>query len=823
MKKFTFACFTLLLTLFLGIAAACSVKLYKIQFVDGETTVKLIRSEGNESIALPDPLFENHDGETFRGWFFDEGIWTKEMTEDFYLESDLTTDVTVYAYWSKDQTPPGEDTPPDGQTPTVTFITNGGSAVSPVQVENIAAEPQTERAHYRFDGWFTDASFSGERVTFPYAVTQDTSLYAKWTQTEFYVTFEENGGDAVADGWFGKIEAEPHAERSGFIFGGWFIDASFPGGRVTFPYAVTQTTTLYAKWTPQPQLLGIEGFAISGTTASASCTSDKDSVNIADAVTVTEGATWKVYYDEDLRTEADASALPLNAGINRFYLQVSAAGQSAVYTLAIEQTDGYALTVYENGEPSASVYANKGDTFASPLPQIYTQEKNFTFDGEYFADEAMTQPFTDFTASGDKTVYLKVWYTGYEYSSFIFTIQGALKSDLPILYAKIPSMIGSSPIYFLNSSFQNDFDFKKNLQEVKIEAGIRTIENSAFSQSDVLRKVTLPDGIMLAGGVFRDCPMLSEMVCDGAIRSSSTNFSGTALYNDPANWENGAFYIGNYLAGYNEQKAESLDLTVRSGTVSVAGSACDGSSLQSVDFGNSVKYIGAYAFDGCSSLASVTGMDAVESIGENAFRNTPFAPADDSTPANTLYYLNNWLIAAHKFSGTLTLRSGTVGIADSVFKSNADITSVDFGDSLRYIGKYAFGSDSSGKGMLTEVQFPASLRSVDESAFSYQSKITRISFGENLTFIGKNAFRFCSSIAEVLLPESLQTVQCWAFSATAPSAKLFLENTLENIYAEKEWSGFGANKAICYEYSETPKTGNYWRYVDGVPTVWETA
>ena len=199
---------------------------------------------------------------------------------------------------------------------------------------------------------------------------------------------------------------------------------------------MTQDATLYAKWTPQPQLLGIEGFAISGTTASASCTSDKDSANIADAVTVTEGATWKVYYDEDLRTEADASALPLNAGTNRFYLQVSAAGQSAVYTLVIERTDGYALTVYENGEKSASVYANKGDTFVSPLPQIYTQEKNFTFDGEYFADEEMTVPFTDFKADGNKTVHLKVWYVGFKYS---------FHSPFPSLAHWIPIFPSSTP------------------------------------------------------------------------------------------------------------------------------------------------------------------------------------------------------------------------------------------------------------------------------------------------------------------------------------------------------------------------------------------
>ncbi|PWM50592.1 MAG: hypothetical protein DBX39_03095, partial [Bacillota bacterium] len=118
---------------------------------------------------------------------------------------------------------------------------------------------------------------------------------------------------------------------------------------------------------------------------------------------------------------------------------------------------------------------------------------------------------------------------------------------------------------------------------------------------------------MLAGSVFSNCPKLSEVICDGTLRSSSSNFSNTALYNNEDNWENGALYIGNYLADFDESKITTQSFKVKEGTVSVSGSAFIYNSesavqVTSVDFGNTVKYIGSWAFDGAN-------------IGDSAFRN----------------------------------------------------------------------------------------------------------------------------------------------------------------------------------------------------------
>jgi len=65
---------------------------------------------------------------------------------------------------------------------TVTFETNGGSPLTPLNnVTVITTEPVTIRdGSFLFDGWFTTPDFTDIRVVFPYTVTQNITLFAKW-------------------------------------------------------------------------------------------------------------------------------------------------------------------------------------------------------------------------------------------------------------------------------------------------------------------------------------------------------------------------------------------------------------------------------------------------------------------------------------------------------------------------------------------------------------------------------------------------------------------------------------------------------------------
>ncbi len=157
---------------------------------------------------------------------------------------------------------------PEPETFTVSFETDGGSAVADIDVEDgetltLPADPTKEG--FDFAGWFTDSDLENE-FDEETPITADITLYAKWTEAveleEFTVSFETNGGSEIAD-----IQVEdgdtltlpPHPTKEGFDFAGWFTDVEL---EVAFVPSTPITTdiTLYAKWEEAEEVEIPDGF-----------------------------------------------------------------------------------------------------------------------------------------------------------------------------------------------------------------------------------------------------------------------------------------------------------------------------------------------------------------------------------------------------------------------------------------------------------------------------------------------------------------------------------------------------------------------------------
>ena len=65
---------------------------------------------------------------------------------------------------------------------TITFNSNGGSEVSPMNVGKLKEAPKTTKEDSVFCGWYTDEELKNA-VSYPFTVKEDVTLYAKWTQT----------------------------------------------------------------------------------------------------------------------------------------------------------------------------------------------------------------------------------------------------------------------------------------------------------------------------------------------------------------------------------------------------------------------------------------------------------------------------------------------------------------------------------------------------------------------------------------------------------------------------------------------------------------
>lgn len=84
-------------------------------------------------------------------------------------------------------TPPTPPTPPAPTEFTVTFDSCGGNTVPAVKGKTVQNEPLPEKDGFDFVGWYENSDYSGNRVVFPYTISKDVKLYAKWQEKATYV------------------------------------------------------------------------------------------------------------------------------------------------------------------------------------------------------------------------------------------------------------------------------------------------------------------------------------------------------------------------------------------------------------------------------------------------------------------------------------------------------------------------------------------------------------------------------------------------------------------------------------------------------------
>ena len=196
-------------------------------------------AEPDQSITDGDPVVEPTDptrpGYQFDGWFteeFDGDLWDFTTT--------ITDGLTLHAQWTAIEW-------------TVDFDSQGGSSEADQTVLDSfrATEPvDPTRAHYVFDGWYTDPT-AGSLWAFDVdGVYTDTTLFAHWIAIDWTVSFEPAGGSAVGDQTVldGNAASDPGVPtRAGYVFAGWF-DAPVAGAAWDFAAGITQDTTIYAQW-----------------------------------------------------------------------------------------------------------------------------------------------------------------------------------------------------------------------------------------------------------------------------------------------------------------------------------------------------------------------------------------------------------------------------------------------------------------------------------------------------------------------------------------------------------------------------------------------
>ena len=111
--------------------------------------------------------------------------------------------------------------------------------------------PQLTRIGYTFDGWFRYIDYTGGIITnVPRPSADDTNCYAKWTPKQYTISFDSDGGSAVApitQDYGTSVTAPVNPTRTGYTFIDWYKGSE--NSPYVFGKMPAENITLTAKWT----------------------------------------------------------------------------------------------------------------------------------------------------------------------------------------------------------------------------------------------------------------------------------------------------------------------------------------------------------------------------------------------------------------------------------------------------------------------------------------------------------------------------------------------------------------------------------------------
>ena len=374
----------------------------------------------------------------------------------------------------------------------------------------------------------------------------------------------------------------------------------------------------------------------------------------------------------------------------------------------------------------------------------------------------------------------------------------------------------------------------RSLKTISIPDTVKIIGEQAFSSCSSLETVFLstnPDTI-IEWGAFNYCPSLTIFVSN-AFKPKA--WSANWHCNNPVVWGfESLIEVDGYrysLSIVDDEKRAYLINAVDEIVNFEAPSVINGYTL----FGINMRI-----FKENTTVKSVVIPDCVDSIPDQCFLNCAFLKTV-SLP-DTILSIGNEAFNSCFSLETINIPNGVASIGTCAFGQCSSLASIEIPESVLSIGEEAFIDCSSLVSIslnssltatsinmfcrcegLQSFRIPDNIKTIAKYSFDSCIRLTNIDFGNGVESIEQSAFDNCYSLQYIVVPQSLSSVNNYAFYRCSSLGKVFYKGT------EDQWSqisiSFGNDQlssATKYYLSELEPAnpGNYWHYVEGVPTIW---
>ena len=408
----------------------------------------------------------------------------------------------------------------------------------------------------------------------------------------------------------------------------------------------------------------------------------------------------------------------------------------------------------------------------------------------------------------------------------------------------VPASLKTVVINGGNSIPDNSFNDCRNLTNIIINNSVKSIGNNAFYRCNGLTSISIPESVINIGDyAFALCNGLTSFMFGNNVTTignnsfqSCTNLTAITIPESVTSIGNSAFVactgltsltIPNNVTNIGDETfrgcTELISIAIGNSVMSIGSSAFRGcTNLMNITMSNSVKNISNYAFMDCTSLMNITIPASVTSIGSGVFLNCTGLTSITLPAVNqTFVSIFNGAAGVPASLKNVVINGGNSTITANSFSNCNGLTSVTIGNGITNTGTETFSGCTS----LKNVTIGNSVTIIAYGAFQGCTGLTDITISNSVTLLHSYSFSGCSNLTSITIPVSVNTVNSYAFQNCTSLTTVY--------YAGEDSSNWSAiniaanntslTSATHYYYSETQPvgSGNFWHFVDEVPTIWE--
>ena len=233
------------------------------------------------------------------------------------------------------------------------------------------------------------------------------------------------------------------------------------------------------------------------------------------------------------------------------------------------------------------------------------------------------------------------------------------------------------------------------------------------------------------------------------------------------------------VAGENKQTGEiiipaSVSYKGREFSVtSINGAFRGNTKLTGVELPTSVVSLEKNAFNGCSSLKSISGLDNITELGVSCFAGCVALPSIDLPEG--LKKIESQAFYGCAGLEQLSIPETVYSIGNAAFSNCTSLCTIVLPKGIESLSSNLFEGCIS----LDDITIPSNVSAIESGAFSGCNSLTSITIPSNVSTIGNNTFNGCSKLSNVIFSDGASVLEIGTQGSEYP---LFADCPLTSVY-----------------------------------------